>query len=117
MQFHRRRWRCICKQELSRLLQRIATFAPVANSAVHGNDVGIPHFLQVIGGQRGAEAAATIEDEFGLQIGILGLNIALNDTLTQVNGSGQVVAQTPDPGAEIEPGNTCVLTLGRESRP
>ncbi len=45
------------------LLQRVASFAPIANSAVHGNDVGVSHFLQIVGGQRGAEAAATIEDE------------------------------------------------------
>jgi hypothetical protein len=25
-----------------------------------------------------------------------------------------VVAQSPEPGAEIEPGLTCLLTLGRE---
>ena len=35
----------------------------------------------------------------------------------ELSGSGQVVAQTPEPGAEIEPGNTCVLTLAREGRP
>ena len=34
--------------------------------------------------------------------------------VVELHGSGQVVAQSPEPGAEIEPGNTCVLTLGRE---
>ena len=76
---------------LPRLFQRVAPFAPVADSAVHGNDIGVSHFLQVIGGQRGAEAAATIEYEFSLQIGILALNVALDDALAQVDGSGQVV--------------------------
>jgi cell division protein FtsI (penicillin-binding protein 3) len=37
--------------------------------------------------------------------------------VVELHGSGQVVAQTPEPGVEIEPGNTCVLTLGREGRP
>jgi cell division protein FtsI (penicillin-binding protein 3) len=34
--------------------------------------------------------------------------------VVELHGSGRVVAQSPEPGAEIEAGNTCVLTLGRE---
>ena len=34
--------------------------------------------------------------------------------VVELRGSGQVVAQSPEPGAEIEPGLTCLLTLGRE---
>jgi cell division protein FtsI (penicillin-binding protein 3) len=34
--------------------------------------------------------------------------------VVELRGSGQVVVQSPEPGTEIEPGNTCVLTLGRE---
>jgi beta-lactam-binding protein with PASTA domain len=34
----------------------------------------------------------------------------------ELRGSGQVIAQVPEPGAEIEPGLTCLLTLGREPR-
>jgi cell division protein FtsI (penicillin-binding protein 3) len=38
--------------------------------------------------------------------------------VVELHGSGQVVAQSPGPGSEIEPGQTCVLTLGRgEARP
>ncbi len=37
--------------------------------------------------------------------------------VVELKGSGQVVAQSPVPGAEIEPGLTCVLTLGREAEP
>jgi hypothetical protein len=47
--------------------------------------------LQVIGGQRGTEAAATVEYEFSLQVGVLALNVALDDALAQVDGSGEVV--------------------------
>ncbi len=36
--------------------------------------------------------------------------------VVELRGSGQVIAQTPEPGAEIEPGLTCLLTLGREPR-
>ncbi len=35
--------------------------------------------------------------------------------LVELVGSGRVVAQSPAPGTEIEPGNPCVLTLGRET--
>ena len=34
--------------------------------------------------------------------------------VVELRGSGQVIAQAPEPGAEIEPGLTCLLTLGRE---
>src|ERR1700704_6839834 len=54
------------RRYLPLLLQRVSLSAPIADSAVHGDDVGVSHFLQVIGGQRGTESAATIEDEFGL---------------------------------------------------
>jgi cell division protein FtsI (penicillin-binding protein 3) len=35
--------------------------------------------------------------------------------IVELRGTGQVVGQTPEPGAEIEPGAACVLTLGRAS--
>ena len=34
--------------------------------------------------------------------------------VVELHGSGQVIVQSPEPGVEIEPGSTCVLTLGRE---
>jgi cell division protein FtsI (penicillin-binding protein 3) len=34
--------------------------------------------------------------------------------VVELHGSGRVLAQAPEPGSEIEPGTTCVLTLGRE---
>ena len=37
--------------------------------------------------------------------------------VVELHGSGQVVAQAPEPGSEIEPGVTCVLTLGKGSEP
>ncbi len=36
--------------------------------------------------------------------------------VVELSGSGQVIAQSPEPGALIEPGLTCLLTLGREPR-
>src|SRR5712692_4910091 len=73
------------------IFERVAPFAPIANSAVHGNDIRVSHFLQVIGGQRGAEAAATIQYERSFEIRILAFNVALDDALAQVDGSRQVV--------------------------
>src|SRR6202023_2851597 len=73
------------------LLQRVAPSAPIANSAVHRDDVGVSHFLQIIGGQRGTEAASTIEYERSFKIGILAFNVAFDDALAEVDGSGQVV--------------------------
>jgi cell division protein FtsI (penicillin-binding protein 3) len=35
--------------------------------------------------------------------------------IVELRGSGRVVAQTLEPGTEIEAGNTCVLTLARET--
>jgi hypothetical protein len=37
--------------------------------------------------------------------------------VVELQGSGRVVAQSPQPGAEIESGASCVLTLSREARP
>src|SRR5580700_7872426 len=88
--FQRWRWYAIHRY-MPLLLQRVALFTPVANSTVHGNNVGISHFLQVVGCESGAEAAATIEDQLGIQIRILILNIAFDDALAQMDGSGQVI--------------------------
>src|SRR6202163_5064325 len=77
--------------DLPLLLQWVAPSAPIADSAVHRDNVGVSHFLEIIGGQRGSETAATIEDERSFEIGILSLNVAFDDALAQVDGSGQVV--------------------------
>jgi cell division protein FtsI (penicillin-binding protein 3) len=37
--------------------------------------------------------------------------------VVELHGSGQVVEQAPAPGTEIEPGVTCVLTLGKGAEP
>jgi cell division protein FtsI (penicillin-binding protein 3) len=61
------------------------------------------------------------EDEPGLMPDLRGrsareaaIAAARRGLVVELRGSGHVVAQSPEPGAEIEPGNTCVLTLGRE---
>jgi beta-lactam-binding protein with PASTA domain len=39
--------------------------------------------------------------------------------IVELKGSGRVMAQTPEPGTEIEPGQSCLLNLsrGRENAP
>jgi len=42
------------------------------------------------------------------------ITAARRGLVVQLEGSGRVVEQTPEPGTEIEPGLACVLTLRRE---
>lgn len=67
--------------------------------------------------------AAPPADEPGLMPDLRGrpareaaIAAARRGLVVELRGSGQVVAQVPEPGAEIEPGLTCLLTLGREPR-
>jgi cell division protein FtsI (penicillin-binding protein 3) len=66
-------------------------------------------------------AVLPADDEPGLMPDLRGrsareaaIAAARRGLVVELHGSGQVVAQSPEPGAEIEPGNTCVLTLGRQ---
>ena len=43
------------------------------------------------------------------------LAAARRGLLVELKGSGRVVSQTPEPGAEIDNGARCVLTLDRPS--
>jgi hypothetical protein len=76
---------------LLRFFQRERLFAPLANAAIHGNNVGVTHLLQVVGGEGGAETATTIEDERGIEGGIPGLDVALDDAFAEVDGSREMV--------------------------
>jgi hypothetical protein len=65
--------------------------------------------------------AAPAEEEPGLMPDLRGrpareaaIAAARRGLVVELRGSGQVVAQSPQPGAEIDLGNTCVLTLGRD---
>jgi cell division protein FtsI (penicillin-binding protein 3) len=69
-------------------------------------------------------AALPPDDEPGLMPDLRGrsareaaIAAARRGLVVELHGSGHVVAQSPGPGAEIEAGNTCVLTLGREEAP
>jgi cell division protein FtsI (penicillin-binding protein 3) len=65
--------------------------------------------------------AAAASEEPGLMPDLRGrpareaaIAAARRGLVVELRGSGQVIAQSPEPGAEIEPGLTCLLTLGRE---
>ena len=45
------------------------------------------------------------------------LAAARRGLIVELKGSGRVVAQTPEPGAEIEAGQSCELSLARGSDP
>src|SRR5882672_5823985 len=76
---------------LLRRFQRIPLLAPLADSAIHRKHVGVTHLLQVVGRQRGPEAAATIEHQRSCEIGIFSLDIALDDPLAEVDRSRQMI--------------------------
>ena len=64
-----------------------------------------------------AEARGLMPDLRGRSAREAAIAAARRGLVVELHGSGHVVGQDPEPGAEIEPGNTCVLTLGREARP
>jgi cell division protein FtsI (penicillin-binding protein 3) len=61
-----------------------------------------------------AEEPGLMPDLRGQSAREAAISAARRGLVVELRGSGQVIAQSPEPGAEIEPGNTCLLTLGRE---
>jgi cell division protein FtsI (penicillin-binding protein 3) len=61
-----------------------------------------------------AEEPALMPDLRGRSAREAAIAAARRGLVVELVGSGRVLEQSPAPGAEIEPGNTCVLTLGRE---
>src|SRR3954465_8477669 len=55
---------------------RILLLVPAAPAAVHGNGVLVAHLLQVVSHQRRAEAAAAVEDDLGVLVRDLVLDVA-----------------------------------------
>ena len=65
--------------------------SPLANAAVHREDVCIPHPSQVIGSEGRAKSAAAIEDDGRVDVGNALLNVALDHSLTEMNGPGEMI--------------------------
>src|SRR5437762_212496 len=61
------------------LFNRCIGRLPGLPAAGHGEDVSVTHALQIVGGQRRAIAAATVEDEFRVVCGHALLYVALDD--------------------------------------
>jgi beta-lactam-binding protein with PASTA domain len=82
----------------------------------------VPAAYRVAGGSRPLVAPPV--EEGGLMPDLRGrsareaaIAAARRGLVVELHGSGQVIAQAPLPGTEIEPGVTCVLTLGKGGQP
>ncbi len=76
-----------------------AAYRPqAAPQPVPQEEAGEPWMMPDLRGRSAREAAITA---------------ARRGLVVELSGSGRVIAQSPQPGAEIEPGNTCLLKLGR----
>ncbi|HUL76079.1 MAG TPA: penicillin-binding transpeptidase domain-containing protein [Vicinamibacteria bacterium] len=64
-----------------------------------------------------AEEPGLMPDLWGRSAREAAIAAARRGLAVELRGSGRVVAQSPEAGTEIEPGATCVLTLGRGEGP
>src|SRR5208283_455341 len=71
--------------------QRVSLFPPVANPAVHRDDVSVAHLLQIVGGQRRTESPATVKHNLRIEIRHARLNVTLDDPFAQVNCARQMI--------------------------
>jgi cell division protein FtsI (penicillin-binding protein 3) len=60
-----------------------------------------------------ADEPALMPDLRGRSAREAAIAAARRGLIVELHGTGRVVAQSPEPGTEIEAGNSCVLTLGR----
>src|SRR5713101_8134821 len=72
------------------LLHRQPGFVPGSPSAVERDRIWVAHLAQRFGYQRGAVPSAAIQHHRGGLVWRLGLDIALDDPLAQVNSSRRV---------------------------
>src|SRR3954469_10755855 len=91
----------------------VSRLAPGAHAAIHGDDVGVAHLLQVVGRQGGAKAAPTVEDDRRVMVGDHRLDIALEHPAADVSGAPGPVdrelavladVDEVEPFAPVEPG-------------
>src|ERR1700690_246430 len=68
----------------------VAGFSPAAPAAVHGDYVCVAHFLEIVGGECGAEAAAAIEDYRRVVIGDGFFDVALDYAFAEMDRAGDV---------------------------
>src|SRR3984885_9137947 len=67
-------------------------FGPPAPAAIHRNHIAVAHFLQIVGRQRGAEAASAVENDRGGFVRDSLFDIALDDAFAEVQRVGNITA-------------------------
>src|SRR5947209_3595089 len=78
-------------KEHSILRQRVPLLAPFPKAAVHRNDVGVAHLLQIVCCERRAKTAAAIKHQLCIEVWEASFNITLDDAFAHVNSPRQVV--------------------------
>ena len=66
-----------------------ALVLPLAEAAGHRHDVGVAELLQGLGGEGRAHAAGAVDDDGGVVVGDLALDLALEVAAGDVEGAGQ----------------------------
>src|SRR6185312_14751356 len=70
---------------------RVSCLAPGAHAAVHGDDVGVAHLLQVVGRQGRAKSAPAVKDDGRVMLGDQRLDVALEHAAADVPGAARPV--------------------------
>jgi hypothetical protein len=63
---------------------------PSFPAAGQGEDVGVAHLLQNVGGEGGAEATPAVQNQFSGFVGDGGFDVAFDDAFAEVQGAGGV---------------------------
>src|SRR5580692_5561283 len=74
------------------LFRRKPRFGPGAPAAIHGNAIGVAHFLEIVRREGGAEPAAAVEDERSGLVRDRSLDVPLDYALAKMNGPRQAPA-------------------------
>jgi cell division protein FtsI (penicillin-binding protein 3) len=86
---------------------------PIAVAASwQGDDAGVRP-ASAVGPAAGGGGRSVMPDLRGLSAREAAKEAARRGLIVELHGSGQVSAQSPEPGTELETGRTCVLTLRR----
>src|SRR4051812_46149404 len=72
------------------LLQGDAGIPESFPAAVERDGLRVTHLPQVVRHERGAEASAAVEDEFGVLAGDLGFDVTLDHALAQMHCAGDM---------------------------
>src|SRR5690242_4183935 len=82
--------RAEARAELCSAFGWVTLLVPPAPPSVHRSDVRVAHFAEIVRRKRRAKAAAAVEDDLGIRVGDLRLDVALDDALAEVLCARQV---------------------------